>query len=172
MRKYIDILTETYHGEHRAPNREDGAPLYDLTLNGIYPDDVYSPRGREHDAHSHDSDGFYSAMQSRGRPNKFVTIYRAMPRDVRPLKINPGDWVTLSQDYAKQHGISNLSGYRVVKMTVAARDLFTDGNSLDEWGYDPQPSVPTAQEDEIRARLGMETKTAARARIAAEKAAK
>lgn len=54
----------------------------------------------------------------------------------KPIEINDGDWVTISKDYAKQHGISNLNNsYRILSKTVLAKQLFSDGNSLQEFGY-------------------------------------
>ena len=53
------------------------------------------------------------------------------------LVINNGDWVTLSKDYAKEHGEGALSGnYKIISQKVPARKLFTDGNSIHEFGYD------------------------------------
>lgn len=53
-------------------------------------------------------------------------------------KIEPGNWVTVSRAYAKEHGDSNLKGgYRILSKTVHAGELFTDGDSLHEQGYDP-----------------------------------
>jgi len=55
------------------------------------------------------------------------------------LSINQGDWVSLTRSYAKDHGESTLLGkYKILSKTVKAKDLFTDGNSVQEWGYDPQ----------------------------------
>lgn len=54
----------------------------------------------------------------------------------KPLKINNGDWVTTSLLYAKQHGQSNLNNnYKIITKTVKASQLYTDGNSIFEWGY-------------------------------------
>lgn len=54
-------------------------------------------------------------------------------------EINPGDWVTPSLQYAKDHGENALNGSYVIKRKRAkAKDLFTDGNSIHEWGYDPE----------------------------------
>ena len=54
----------------------------------------------------------------------------------KPLKINNGDWVTISLNYAKEHGMSNLNGrYKIITKTVRAKDLYTDGNDVLEWGY-------------------------------------
>ena len=51
-------------------------------------------------------------------------------------KINSGDWVTIYRPYAKEHGMSSLRGkYKILSMTVPAKNLFTDGNSIYEWGY-------------------------------------
>lgn len=54
------------------------------------------------------------------------------------IQINPGDWVSISRDYAVLHGQSSLRGkYRILSKTVRAKDLYTEGNSLHEWGYNP-----------------------------------
>jgi len=56
-----------------------------------------------------------------------------------PLKIEKRNWVTPSRAYAKTHGMGNLNNkYKIISKTVKAKDLYTDGNSLSEWGYDPQ----------------------------------
>jgi hypothetical protein len=52
--------------------------------------------------------------------------------------INPGDWVTINRTYAILHGKGVLDKqYRIVQKTVPASTLFTDGNSIHEWGYYP-----------------------------------
>jgi len=51
--------------------------------------------------------------------------------------INPGDWVTLSPTYAQEHLRSNVLGGKVISQVVPARDLWFDGNSINEFGYDP-----------------------------------
>lgn len=54
------------------------------------------------------------------------------------IQINPGDWVSISRDYAVLHGRSSLRGnYRILSKTVRAKDLYTEGNSIHEWGYHP-----------------------------------
>jgi len=56
------------------------------------------------------------------------------------IKINRGDWVTTSKSYAKEHGESHLGGkgkYKILSAHVPASHLYTDGNSIHEWGYDP-----------------------------------
>ena len=53
--------------------------------------------------------------------------------------INPGDWVTINRNYAKDHGESALLGkYRIITKVVKAKDIYTNGDSIHEWGYDPK----------------------------------
>jgi hypothetical protein len=127
--------------------KDSGSPLHDLT--GTYPDDVYGPMGARYyghygganpqDARTMGTINFY-----RNRPNNPITIYRAVPKDGSKYKINTGDWVTINPSYAREHGESALDGeYKIISKSVKARDIYTNGDSIHEWGYDPQPRVPT-----------------------------
>jgi hypothetical protein len=118
----------------------DGASL-DNVSNGIYPDDVYSPRGvqiygtgyKELDKQAH-----ALIMEYRGKPEKSITIYRAIPKDVSTSKISGGEWVTPIKQYAVQHGQSNLNdNYQILTREVKAKEIFTSGDSWLEWGYAP-----------------------------------
>jgi hypothetical protein len=201
-------LEVDYAGEHSAPTKEDSAPLYDLS--GIYPADIYSSdafrmyaSGNEDP--SVDRESLHIIQSCKGKPNKPVKIWRAVPdvnRDVTkkikdlvyilnyrdkfpffppknvivreledkhdmnkhnytydemqkliysdiesqlkelvkqksvPIKINNGDWVTISRAYSVQHGKDNLlNKYKLISKTVYAKQLFTDGNDINEWGY-------------------------------------
>jgi hypothetical protein len=54
------------------------------------------------------------------------------------LKINAGDWVTINKGYAREHGKSTLMNkYIILSKTVSARTLYTTGDSIHEWGYNP-----------------------------------
>jgi hypothetical protein len=56
----------------------------------------------------------------------------------RNLKINKGDWVTIDKNYAKEHGQSSLNNnYKILSKTVKAEEVYTAGDSIFEWGYDP-----------------------------------
>lgn len=191
-RKFTPALSSgaDYMGQHQAPDRDNGAPLDDLTANGIYPDDIYSNDALE----MYGFGGEFSAQalsianSAKGKPNKQIKIYRAVPlstedeirelekqaaqilrrgripnnvttpldvseyydfvkseierlKNLTPdekIKINPGDWVTPIREYAVSHGRSHLNNkYKIVSKTVPAKHLFTDGNSIEEWGYDP-----------------------------------
>lgn len=165
FRAFLEQTPETdYRGQHQAPDATDGAPLWDVTggqypESRIYPADVYGPMGLQYygtgDA-TLDRECHRLILSYKGHPNRPITIYRAIPKDLSPTeaKIRTGDWVTIVRRYATDHGRSALQGqYRVLSKTVYARDLFTDGNSWAEWGYDPQPFVPLATEREIKSRM-------------------
>ena len=66
-----------------------------------------------------------------------VEKLKTQPSDTtEKIKINNGDWVTINPMYAKEHGQNNLNNkYKVITKTVNAKNLFTDGNSVHEWGY-------------------------------------
>lgn len=134
---------EDYRGMHQAPGRDWGSPLYDLTLNGMYPADVYSPKGLQYYGNGRvndplDRESMNIILAAHNKPDMRVKIYRAVPVTATSMTINPGDWVTIVKSYAKEHGDRSLNGkYKIVTMTVRARDIFTEGNSIHEWGYDP-----------------------------------
>jgi hypothetical protein len=53
--------------------------------------------------------------------------------------INAGDWVTLTREYAKDHGESALRGqYKIISKKVKAKDIWTNADSIHEFGYQPQ----------------------------------
>lgn len=97
------------------------------------------PESRETAAHLR-----MNASQYYNYVSDIVEGLRArQPEGGRPKSlesIQPGDWVTITRGYARHHGESNVGGrsrYRILQKTVKASELFTDGNSLQEWGYAP-----------------------------------
>jgi hypothetical protein len=132
-----------YRGSHTAPSPDFGAPLHDLTGNGqMYPTDVYSPKAAQYYGTGNpraDREAFALANRVRGNPNAEVTMYRAVPKDDSISNINVGDWVTLSKDYANIHGESVLGNdYKILSQKVKAKDLWTNADSIHEFGYHPQ----------------------------------
>jgi hypothetical protein len=130
-----------YQGEHKPPSESYGAPLHDLTQ--AYPEDIYSNKalhyyGMGHPEHKKmDMESLFKAQMYRNKPNASVSIFRAVPEHVN--EINPNDWVTLSPAYAKLHGESRLGGkYKTLKKMVKAKELWTAGDSIHEWGYHPE----------------------------------
>jgi hypothetical protein len=77
----------------------------------------------------------YDAMQNVVADRIQNTIDVLLAKKTKPIKINNGDWVTTSKLYAKQHGDSYLDDYKIITKTVKASQLYTDGNSIFEWGY-------------------------------------
>ena len=213
---YLYLLYENdseYRGQHTAPDKENGAPLYDLTINGIYPDDIYSSKAKNYygTGSSYDSLTINIIQSYKGKKKKAITIYRAVPdinkdinkkiKDIlylfsykdkfgffpissdkgkiiypilysienkypyenyeyderkkliiqdlenkltmlrsqlkKPLRINKGDWVSITKEYAKDHGESALDNYKIITKTVSSQHIFTNGDSIHEWGYDP-----------------------------------
>jgi len=147
MKEIPVIINEApidYRMAHTAPNREFGAQLHDLSA--IYPEDIYSTKAAHYyggggDAawRRMDNESVRIAQSFRGKPDADVTIYRAVPKDEKITAINPGDWVTINKDYARTHGESNLpEGYKIISQKVKAKDIWTNADSVHEYGYDPQ----------------------------------
>jgi hypothetical protein len=150
----------SYRMEHqpRGPEDGEGIRLDDLTKNisgeqAGYPDDFYTPRGADIYARgpSFPDDEYGMANQEsykiitsvRNNPDAEVTIYRAVPDEDAITTINPGDFVTLSRTYAEVHG---ASGYgrsgdepgKILEQKVKVRDIYWDGNDVNEFGYFPE----------------------------------
>ena len=66
--------------------------------------------------------------------NKQIELLQSQQQ--KQIGINNGDWVTISGYYAKEHGENELKGqYKILSKTVPAKNLYTDGNDIFEWGY-------------------------------------
>jgi hypothetical protein len=74
--------------------------------------------------------------------NKLILYFEKKVEELQPqlkpnLSINNGDWVTVNKRYAIDHGRNALLGkYKIISKTVKAKHLYTDANSIHEWGYD------------------------------------
>lgn len=141
------VAESNYRGAHTAPSADYGAPGHDLTE--MYPDDIYGPNGARYYGHGGldkklDVETIKILNTFRGKPDKIITIYRAVPKNVK--EINPGDWVTINKKYAQSHGKSWLdSNFTVLSKKVPAREIYTDGNSIHEFGWNPQTNVSPSQ---------------------------
>ena len=66
-----------------------------------------------------------------------ITVYRAVPADVKENNLRNGDWVTPSRSYAKDHiGLNGWKGARIIEEEVDINDLWWDANDINEWGFD------------------------------------
>ena len=137
----------SYKMQHQASSVEEGgARLDDMTGGGtVFPDDIYSPQGLRYYGNPNnkfDRESYEIIQKAKGKPNMEITIYRAVPKDDSIKTINEGDWVTLSKTYAEMHG---ESGYgrsgdeagKIISKKVKVKDLVSDGNDLNEFGYFP-----------------------------------
>ena len=147
-----------YRMQHRAPSNpgyesdearrndiENGPDvnLEDIALGyNIQPDDYFTnPRGYGNDTpHGREStDAVANALSSirQGGRDVTVKVYRAVPTTMKEGKLRNGDWVTLSRRYAEMHGNHALNGkYRIMEDEVPAKDIWWDGNDVNEFGYD------------------------------------
>ena len=155
----------SYRMEHQptGPADGEGIRLDDLTKNlsgeqAGYPEDFYTSRGPSLYAQgpSFPDDEFGMANQEsykvitsvRNNPDAEVTIYRAVPDEDTITTINPGDFVTLSRKYAEIHG---ASGYgrsgdepgKILEQKVKVRDIYWDGDDVNEFGYFPENATST-----------------------------
>lgn len=72
-------------------------------------------------------------------------IYQDIEKQLEELKknlskkveINPGDWVGITKQYAIDHGKSHVDDYMIISKKVKAKDVYTNGDSIHEWGYSP-----------------------------------
>jgi len=128
-----------YRGAHKAPRNDDyHSPGHELD-RGMYPDDVYGPNGHHYYGSGNnrmDRAVLDILREARGNPDHPITVYRAVPSEFKGQDINPGDWVTPSLDYAHQHGLG-WDSHHIIEKTVPAKHIWTEGNSLHEFGYDP-----------------------------------
>jgi hypothetical protein len=207
--KILVASNEDYRMDHMAPDRSSGAPLFDVTLNGIYPKDFYGQKGLQYYADGQeggmDAQSYSIICSNLNKPSARVQIFRSVPKglnaqdlldthrkdmryiqkkgllpsvvspkcpqsdllqygtterqkasgyynwlyleakrieeqpleDEKKITINPGDWVSINRAYAQQHGEHFAEGQKILTKTVYAKDLYTDGDSFHEWGYDP-----------------------------------
>lgn len=138
-----------YRGSHRAPDGTNGEGSLDA-MDRTYPDDIYGPKGAQYyGARRADDVKIHKLIQSvRGKPDAMVTVYRAVPKGVA-TEITPGNWVTPSRDYAAEHGERFKDGFDIIERQVRAGDLFTEGNSLQEFGWNPTgESIQSARDED------------------------
>ena len=124
--------------QHQAPTNDGfNAPLYDLTK--VYPKDIYSSNGVRYygEGANYDYESIRKIERVKDKPESKIRVYRAVPKDVREDNIRVGDWVTLSLEYAHLHGKSHIkSPYRIMVLATKAKNLWSDGNSINELGFD------------------------------------
>jgi 2'-5' RNA ligase len=123
---------------HRAPGPHN-APLHDPTHpsgegGAFNQEDLDNPDwgsiGEPHE------ESLAAVHRTKGKPDTPVTIYRSVPHGVSHIRT--GDWVSTSSQYAREHGMhpdDPSKDWPVLKATVPAKHVHTDGNDINEWGY-------------------------------------
>jgi len=138
---------ETYLGQHQPS--DDGPPVWDLTAVGdedqwYMPSDVYDhPDWYVGDPGSKATKETIAVLRAvRGNPDAEVTIYRSAPPHVSAIE--PGNWVTLSHTYAKEHGMhesDSTQDWPVLEQKVSVKDVLFAGDDLNEFGWFPKGHV-------------------------------
>ena len=126
--------------DHRMTHQpfSDGPSIDDMTP--MFGEDVYEhPEWYTFGAgEAYERESRRVFLSVRGRPDALVTIYRAVPPGV--TEIRPGDWVAISEEYARRHAIQDdnpTNDWPVVSRQVPAREVRTGGSDLIEWGWFP-----------------------------------
>jgi len=137
--KSEDFEKSEYRDSHKSPDHESGAPLHEMTGNGTFPHDIYSHKAAHIYGHGSDKKQDHDSIKTihsvKGQPEKMVTVHRAVPHHVN--KINPGDWVSINKDYAKEHGEARFDGkYKLLSAKVPAKEVYTK-DSIHEQGWHP-----------------------------------
>jgi hypothetical protein len=129
---------DNYRGSHKAPSGENGEGSLDA-MDRTYPEDLYSTNGARYYGDGQpklDQQMHELIMKFRGKPDAMVTVYRAVPKG-KGSSINAGDWVTPLRAYAFMHGERWNEGANILEKKVRAGELFTEGNSMYEFGWSP-----------------------------------
>jgi 8-oxo-dGTP pyrophosphatase MutT (NUDIX family) len=124
----------SYRMQHQAPDADYGAPLHDV--HGMMPD-FYEHPEYYHAGQEHFHDSASVIRSARGKPEKMISVYRALPAEHAGKGIRPGDWVSTSKDYARGEGRWSddpKHDYPVIHARVPAKHLHTEGD-VHEWGY-------------------------------------
>ncbi len=127
--------------DHTAPNSTDGYSNSMDQIDKSYNSDgsIYSPKAAYYygEGRSYDKKAISVIRSARSNPEKLITVYRAVPSNVKESRMRNGDWVTIVKEYAAEHGERMFDGdYRIIESTVPAKELFSNGDSINEWGYD------------------------------------
>ncbi|GAB2748516.1 hypothetical protein [Sinomonas soli] len=124
----------TYTGSPRAPGHGRSHPITELRV--AFGEDVYD-HPEERGLGECDPETMEQLCRVRDVPETLVRIYRALPPGFG--RINRGDWVTLSKEYARQHAMRDdvaSHDWPIVEADVPAHTVYTGGQDLDEYGYD------------------------------------
>jgi len=134
-------LNEDQFGAYRGQHQPDPSGYRMHEAHEAFPDIHEHPEYYNFDAPGYGR-SLRAISKSRGNPEQHISIYRAVPKGV--TKIQEGDWVTPSKEYAQQHAkhpTDPKQDMPVIHKLARAKDLRTPGDDVNEWGYYPEKNV-------------------------------
>lgn len=136
-------------------NHRPGSP--DATIDNLTVlfEDVYeNPQYYVHSGtEPYEREAIQVLLRCKGKPHQRLTIYRALPPGY--TEIRTGDWVATAEGYARQHAMQDddpAHDWPVIKAEVEARQVFSGGNDILEWGYSG-PTIQARQASLVQPRL-------------------
>ena len=132
---------ESWKMDHKAPNSQDGYSNSMDNIDKSYGSDgsIYSQQAVYYygEGREYDNKAISIIRSAKNNPDKMIKIYRAVPKDIKDMRVRNGDWVAIVKEYAIEHGGRVLDdNFRIIENTVPAKQLFSNGDSINEWGYD------------------------------------
>lgn len=132
---------DSWKMDHQAPNSKDETAhnLSDIDLCYGGDGSIYSPKAVYYygEGRSYDQKAINVIRSAKNNPEKMITVYRAVPTSIKDSRVRNGDWVAIVKEYAEEHGERILNnGFRIIENNVPAKFLYSNGDSINEFGYD------------------------------------
>lgn len=154
---FVDSVSD-FRDAHSAPSKDTTPTEEKINTGGDFsleevakgfhnqPDDYFEPKNGARYYGYNNPEGMqsFTAISNvirgikAGNGNIKITSYRAVPNGVDINELKDYDWVSFSEDYTKNHGESRFGEgeYKIIQQEVDIKDLWWDGNDINEWGYD------------------------------------
>lgn len=154
---FVDSVAD-FRDAHSAPSKDTTPTEEKINTGGDFsleevakgfhnqPDDYFEPKNGARYYGYNNTEGMqsFTAISNvirgikAGNDSIKITSYRAVPNGVDINELKDYDWVSFSEDYTKNHGESRFGEgeYKIIQQEVDIKDLWWDGNDINEWGYD------------------------------------
>ena len=136
---YFDTDDERYEAWENG-DFEGTVSLADFVRRGMDPGELewlVTSHGAYQRADQYKRESIEAIRKAKASKRGKVTIYRAVPADIKEGGVRNGDWVTFSKAYAEYHiSLQDWEKGRIIKQVVSIDDVWWDGNDVNEWGYD------------------------------------
>ncbi len=134
------VQDDSWKMDHTAPNSNDGYSNSMDKIDRSYGSDgsIYSNKAVYYygEGRNYDYKAISVIKSAKDNPEKMITVYRAVPNNITENRVRNGDWVAIVKEYAIEHGDRTLENYRIIENQVPAKHLYSNGDSINEWGYD------------------------------------